>query len=152
MQNMFINYDNNIKARLDRCPVPPPCIHGPRSASNSAFLYNLKGEALGVEVRGRMPFTLYFNLQSPQQLYLLERLATCAVSFTLVAPQHKAAFEKTFKFSDIYNSMTGDLMIQLTQEEANSLKSETYRIILTLIGDTSNYVLFNETDGLLCIR
>ena len=152
MSRMFKNYENNIDAHLD---TSPPCILPPlrpiTNRSNAALLTNHRNEIYGIEVAYRMPFTLYFHLDEMYGWPLDELIYQGTVVLQILTSTHKLVFEKIFKAEEIFTP-ANDLVIDISQEEAEALLQESYRINLTLKHKTGFYELFSENDGLLVVR
>lgn len=149
MRDMFFYYDNNVMVPQEHEPRPF-CPTGPTSKENTAFIYNINGKPIGVEIRNGMPFTLYFNLKSNQSLP--ELLQACDVVLELYTISHKRLLEKTFKFLDQFNYLSSDLIVYFDQTDISKLSAETYRIKLYLKHEDETYILYDESDGLLILR
>lgn len=151
MSNMFYNYDHNIDRELN-CELEPPKIPSLPQSTTTALLYNIKGDALGIEVKHQMPFTIYFHLEEAFGRSLDKLLANHLVEFKLFTREDKEILNKQFNGLDIFNTNTNDLTISVTQEDASLLKQESYKINLSLVGESDFYNLFSRSDGLLVVR
>lgn len=154
MSKMFYNYDNNIDLDLSNTTVLPsvlPKVMPLQSLPNISMLYNRKGEMYGVETKYGMPFTLYFHLDELHGWSLQDFVQESKVNFKLLTQNHKVVLDKIFEGKNIFTSGS-DLEIVVTQEEANTLKQESYRMELTLYPNIGFYKLFSENDGLLVVR
>ena len=119
---------------------------------NHTDLYDIKGRQIGVAVKHEMPFKLYFHIDELNNLPFVDFILQSEAEFKLLTKSHKVALTKTISCTDIYDVATGDLMIEITQDEAKSLKQESYGVELKLNQATGFYKIFTEADGLLVVR
>lgn len=151
MSKMFDNYNNETNINIPPLNASNSLLKPIQSSPNLALLYNLKGELYGIEARHNMPFVLYFHLDEMSGQNLNDFVAKSLVEFKLITQNHKIAFEKVFNGAEIFTSGS-DLVISINQEEAQSLKQESYWIDLCLRQPVGFYRLFSNKDGLLVIR
>ena len=153
MRSMFYNYDNNINKDLSQRPCLGPVLPAVKEGSpNLSFIYNIKGDALGVCAKHLMPFMLYFHLEEIHGWPLDSYIADHMIEFKVCTTTGKDVFRKTLAPSECFNSLTNDLAIEITQAEAELLKQETYTISVKLLCATGFYTLFSANDGILMIR
>ena len=153
MRSMFYNYDNNIDKDLSQpsCPCVPVA-SAKEGAPNLSFIYNIKGELLGVCAKHGMPITLYFHLEELHGYSLTDFVTDHNVEFKLYSLSGKEVFAKTFEARDYYNVASDDLLVEIDQAEANTLRQETYCMEVKLTSSTGFYTLFAPADGTLVIR
>lgn len=154
MSKMFINYDNNIDLELPAFEhISVPHLKPMTSIPSISLLYNVKGECYGVEVKHQMPFELFFHLDETHGWSLDSLVNESTVEFKLLARgNHKVILQKEFLGREIFNSMSSDLRVTISQEEALLLKQEAYEMSVILRYSTGFYKLFTESDGLLVVR
>lgn len=153
MRSMFYNYDNNIDKDLSQSSCTcMPMVSTKEGAPNLSFIYNIKGELLGVCAKHGMPITLYFHLEELHGWPLAEFVTGHNVEFKLYSLSGKEIFAKTFKARDYYNATSDDLLVEIDQSEANKLRQETYCMEVKLTNSTGFYTLFAPADGTLVIR
>lgn len=152
MNSMFYAYDNDINFELDTCLCATEA-QLDKKADVTRMLYTKTGKFIGVQVRYKMPFSLYFNLRETQgRQDLVDFVANSTIVFKVNNTNHKTILEKAFAGFEIFNPITNDLCITLTQQDVLKLQQESYRVELDLINDEDLYPLFNELDAYLVIR
>jgi hypothetical protein len=116
-------------------------------------LYDKKQCFYGVEAEYQMPFSLYFHLTEATNQPLDQFIANCVVEFSICTkPLGKPIITKVFPGKDTFNINTQDIKVDISQDDAQLLKQETYSIILKLIHTTSTYIIHSERDSVLVIR
>jgi hypothetical protein len=132
------------------------CDHGDhktRYFGNLKNLYDKKQRFYGVEAKYLMPFDLYFNLIEAEGQPLEQFLTECSIELSICTkPAGKPVITKVFSSKDVFNALTSDIKISITQEEASQLHQETYSIILKLIHSTGVYLVHTERDKVLVVR
>ncbi|MBP5467691.1 MAG: hypothetical protein J6Z11_00435 [Candidatus Riflebacteria bacterium] len=166
MKDMFYNYDNNIDKNLQNRPHFPagyPAVL--ESDPNISIVKDAKDREIGVRVRHNMPFTLYFYLDdytNAMKVSDIPNLRSFVLNslcyFEVVSNKHNVIFSISQPAINIFDLKSSKLAINVSQEQANLLKKDTYRmqLVLSTIGTEhtigSSYILFDEDDGLLIVR
>lgn len=150
MKDMFYYYDNDLSPDMPAPPPLPP--RGLESASNTAFILDVAGSTIGVEVRYGMPFCLYLNLLHSYGKELQSLIANSKTHIELYSLRGSLALAKDFNTSEIFDTYTNDLVLYFTQDDAKQLNRESYKIRIALVDGEETNTLFDTSDGLLIIR
>ena len=151
MKDMFYNYDNDIDLELSCQRLSDS--QSDATADAAKMLYNKIGEPIGVQIRYKTPINLYFNLrETAGRRDLIDLITRSTIVFKINNARHITIVEKAFSGFNVFNPVTGDILIALSQQETSVLKQECYRMELQLIDGEDLYPLFNELDAYLVIR
>jgi hypothetical protein len=148
---MFDNYNKPAYDFLivSRCPNE---IEGQKSFTVKE-LFNKNHKFYGIEAQYLMPFSLYFHLTEATDQALDSFIKECRIEFSIYStPTHKTVLLKSGLASSYFDYSTKDIKIEISQEEAQLLKQETYQMSLKLIHPNRFYILHSESDGVLIIR
>jgi hypothetical protein len=124
-----------------------------QKSSTVKALFNKNHEFYGIEAQYLMPFSLYFHLTEAADQALDSFIKECRIEFSIYStPTHKTVLLKSGLASSYFDDSINDIKIEVSQEEAQLLKQETYQMSLKLIHPTRFYILHSESDGVLMIR
>jgi len=153
MRDMFANYDSNSSR--------PSHFHKPHkqdvkileSLDNISIVRTGLHDELGVQVKNNTSFDLYLYLDGWVEGSSIDALvAASTIRFKVITLRHKVVFEKIFNGSEIFNFSSNYLKIHVTQEEAELLDLDSYKMNIMLEFADGTYELFTENDGLLIVK
>lgn len=143
MKQMFKNYDNpQTESYLD-CE----CKH-----IDHNLVQNIKGTVLGIKIKHLNPVNLFFHLNNFDPMKDSEAILSSTVLFEVVTTTGKSILRKELAATDCFIQPANDIVVHITQEEAELLKQESYKLRVFLCWSDGYYKIFSETDGLLIVR
>lgn len=148
MKNMFYNYDNNIDHKVSSKPPfrQEPC-NKLDTDSRAEYLYNVKGDLLGIKVLVDTKVDLYFRFESDNEADLYNLLRNNLLSFKVL----DFKYEEVVSFPVEVLENLNEAKVELITSEEGPLKQGTYRLQLTVELEDGFYTLYSPSSGILTV-
>lgn len=142
-KNMFYNYDTYAKNKII-CTCEHDLINNCNIAA-AEYLYNIKGELLGLKARANSNFNIYFNFSSPDDLEAFEALH----KYPIVLEILNLDGELLESIPAVINAFGNECCVNINLNTYKSLKNGKYRLYLYYIEDNTKKILYNESNLLV---
>lgn len=143
-KNMFYNYDTYAKNKIV-CSCEHNLINNCNIANVVEYLYNIKGELIGLKAKANSNFNIYFNFSSSDNLEVFEILHKCPIILEIL----NLDGELLETIPAVINDFVNECYINIDLNNYGSLKNGKYRLYLYYIEDNTKKLLYNESNLLV---
>lgn len=141
-KNMFYNYDAYAKNKII-CTCDD--INNCNIATAVDYLYNIKGELIGLKAKANSNFNVYFNFSSSDDLEVFELLHKCPIVLEIL----NLDGELLETIPAVVNDFVNECYINIDLNNYKSLKNGKYRLYLYYIEDDTKKLLYSESNLLV---